>query len=162
MHNLKGKLQEVKNFDANNYPTDSERATGSSTQSSNPPRATGSSTQTSNTQRATGSSTQTSNTQPAKGSSTETSNPQPATGSNETSIPQQAAAVSLTKTSNIYNQKSGPCRLRGNFISPKHAAKSILLKHKLDITSDFRKSHKIHNRHDFRYYYADSNDLVKD
>ena len=37
-----------------------------------------------------------------------------------------------------------------------------MLKHKLDITSDFRKSHKIHNRHDFRYYYADSNDLVKD
>ena len=50
VHKLKERLQEVENFDGNNYPTDSEQGTGTSTQSSNPSRATGSSNQTSNRQ----------------------------------------------------------------------------------------------------------------
>ena len=90
VHNLKEKLQEIKNVDGNNYPIDSNQATGSSTQSSNPSRTTGSSTETSNTQWATDSSTQTSNTQQATSSSTQTSNTQQATGSStQTSNPQQ-------------------------------------------------------------------------
>ena len=30
------------------------------------------------------------------------------------------------------------------------------------MSSEFRKKHKLHNRHDFRYYYENSNNILKD
>lgn len=71
-------------------------------------------------------------------------------------------ATGPSTTSKQTAQKPGPTRVRGKFVSPKLGAKSILLKNKLEISSEFWKKHKLHNRHGFRYYYKNSNNILKD
>lgn len=71
-------------------------------------------------------------------------------------------ATGPSTTSKQTAQKPGPTRVRGKFVSPKLGAKSILLKNKLEMSSEFWKKHKLHNHHDFRYYYKNSNNILKD
>ena len=168
IHNLRSKIQEVKSVDYKDYVCHCDQATCSSTslkeasgsssfKSAATERAPGSSSNTAATERAPGSSSNTAATERAPCSSSHTV----ATGSvSGSSSSHTATGPSTTSTQTA--QKPGPTRLRGKFVSPKLGAKSILLKNKLEMSSEFRKKHKLHNRHDFRYYYENSNNILKD
>ena len=155
IHNLRSKIQEVKSVDYKDYVCHCDQATCSSTSLK---EASGSSSfKSAATERAPGSSSNTAATERAPCSSSHTV----ATGSvSGSSSSHTATGPSTTSTQTA--QKPGPTRLRGKFGSPKLGAKSILLKNKLEMSSEFRKKHKLHNRHDFRYYYENSNNILKD
>ena len=47
-------------------------------------------------------------------------------------------------------------------MTPSKAQRRVLLKHKIEIDAQFRKTHRLQNRSEFRYYYNDANTILSD
>ena len=86
-----------------------------------------------------------------------------ASQSSEAKHSSQISTVSSSEPQNISIPKdTSRARLRGKFVTPSKAQRRVLLKHKIEIDAQFRKTHPLQNRSEFRYYYNDANTILSD
>ena len=86
-----------------------------------------------------------------------------ASQSSEAKHSSQISTVSSSEPQKISIPKDKDrARLRGKFVTPSKSQRRVLLKHKIEIDAQFRKSHRLQNRSEFRYYYSDANTLLSD
>ena len=86
-----------------------------------------------------------------------------ASQSSEAKHSSQISTVSSSEPQNISIPKdTSRARLRGKFVTPSKALRRVLLKHKIEIDAQFRKTHRLQNRSEFRYYYNDANTILSD
>ena len=86
-----------------------------------------------------------------------------ASQSSEAKHSSQISTVSSSEPQKISILKDKDrARLRGKFVTPSKSQRRVLLKHKIEIDAQFRKSHRLQNRSEFRYYYSDANTLLSD
>ena len=86
-----------------------------------------------------------------------------ASQSSEAKHSSQISTVSSSEPQKISIPKDkDKASLRGKFVTPSKSQRRVLLKHKIEIDAQFRKSHRLQNRSEFRYYYSDANTLLSD
>ena len=86
-----------------------------------------------------------------------------ASQSSEAKHSSQISTVSSSEPQNISIPKdTSRARLRGKSVTPSKAQRRVLLKHKIEIDAQFRKTHRLQNRSEFRYYYNDANTILSD
>ena len=86
-----------------------------------------------------------------------------ASQSSEAKHSSQISTMSSSEPQKISIPKdTSRARLRGKFVTPSKAQRRVLLKHKIEIDAKFRKTHRLQNRSEFRYYYNDANTILSD
>lgn len=74
---------------------------------------------------------------------------------------QSTSAVDDEYAEDISSQGAATSNVRGKFLTPQKSKQRILLKHKQEITKQFRKKYKA-DTEAFRYFYEDANKVLID
>ena len=86
-----------------------------------------------------------------------------ASQSSEAKHSSQISTVPSSEPQKISIQKdTSKARLKEKFVTPSKAQRRVLLKHKIEIDAQFRKTYRLQKRSEFRYYYNDANTILSD
>lgn len=92
--------------------------------------------------------------------------PNAATNEPEKRKPANKTTSKTSARNSLKSDKPGPSgyqkRQRGKYVGQKKGRQVTLLKNKIEITSKFRKEHKLYNKLEFRYYYDNTAKLLND